>query len=51
MRAQLTQDYENGGLQAFDVQCINDMLKIKWFITRENGVWFSIPKGIFRRLS
>ncbi len=29
-RAQFIQDYENGGLQAFDLSCINGMLKVKW---------------------
>jgi len=52
-RAQLVQDYENGGLQAFDFYCMNGMLKIKWlkhFITNENSFWFCIPRGIFRKL-
>ena len=50
-KATLVKDYEDGGLQAIDFDCINGTLKIKWlrsFLANNNSFWYSVSREVFR---
>lgn len=49
----IIKDFENGGLQAIDFDCINGTLKINWlksFLMNGNSFWFTVPRGIFKSI-
>ena len=49
----LVKGYEEGGLKAIDIDCINGTIKINWlrsFLKNENSLWFHIPNWIFNDL-
>lgn len=45
-KATIVKDYEDGGLQAIDFDCINGSLKTKWFrsfLVNSNSFWYCVP--------
>lgn len=49
----LVKGYEEGGLKAIDIDCINGTIKMNWLralLKNENSLWFHIPKYSFDQL-
>ena len=52
-KATIVKDYEDGGLQAIDFDCINGTLKIKWlrcFLANSNSFWYCVLRELFKKI-
>lgn len=45
--------YNEGGLNAINFECMNGALKIKWLqsFVKSNSIWYHVPRQVFKKKS